>query len=320
MGYILFMIVMLLCVFAFYRISSKMKPPAVPLATTDAHKKEQKIIAGARFGFRAAMWVFLAVAIMVSVFSSYNQVPAGYVGVVYQFGAIKDQITEGLNFIQPWRSMKLANVQTQGHVFDKLVCFSTETQEVFVKATLNLNVSPQAIQRLYRTVGPNWFNVLVAPRVQQNFKDETVKYPSLDIAPNREKIRVTVRARLEKELSPHSIEVSDLLLDNIDFDPNFKKSIENKQIATQKALEEKEKIKGETAKADQAIETAKGAAEAVLINANKQAAANDKLAKSLTPELIQYTMIQKLAPNISVMMIPSNQSMIMSPEMFQHKK
>ena len=39
--------------------------------------------------------------------------------------------------------------------------------------------------------------VLIEPRVAQNFKDETVKYKSVDIAPNREKIRQAVRQRLE---------------------------------------------------------------------------------------------------------------------------
>jgi len=92
------------------------------------------------------------------------------------------------------------------------------------------------VQQLYRTVGLNFFNVLVESRVIQNFKDETVKYKSVEIAPNRESIRKAVRERLEKELSPFSIEVVDLLLDNIDFNPEFKKAIEDKQIATQRAL------------------------------------------------------------------------------------
>ncbi len=312
MGYIIFVILMLVLIVITGFKLRKPKPTIV---------QGQQSSWSDVFRFVAPfVFVFLIMVIgITTILNSYKIVPAGHVGVVYQFGAIKGQITEGLNLIQPWRSIKLANIQTQGHPFKKMSCFSKETQEVFVDATLNLNVSPQAIQQLYRTVGPNWFAVLVLPRVEQNFKDETVKYPSLDIAPNREPIRITVRVRLEKELSPYSIEVSDLLLNNIDFDPKFKQSIEAKQIATQKALEEREKVKGETAKADQNIEAAKGEAEAILINATKQAQANEKLSASLTPQLIQYTMIQKLAPNISVMMIPSGQGIIMSPEMFKQK-
>ena len=86
-------------------------------------------------------------------------------------------------------------------MFDKLSAFSEESQDVFVRASLNVRVSPQTIQELYRTVGPNFFNVLVESRVIQNFKDETVKYKSVEIAPNRENIRKAVRERLKRALS-----------------------------------------------------------------------------------------------------------------------
>lgn len=315
MGFIIITVLMLIvagCCFWFSRI------PATDTSNLprDAQKSQQ-FIASVKFGMSLVGWVMVVLVILITTYNSYKQIPAGSVGVVYQFGAIKDQITEGPNFIWPWRSAKLANVQTQGHPFEKLSCFSKETQEVIVKATVNLNVSSQAIQTLYRTVGPQWFLILVAPRVEQNFKDEIVQYPSLDIAPHREKIRKAVAVRLEKELSPYSIEVTDLLLNNIDFLPAFKASIENKQIATQDALREQEKVKGETAKANQKIEEAKGEAQSIYLKAEKQAQANEKLAASLTPSLIQWAMVQKLAPNVSVMMIPSNQGLIMSPEMFK---
>ena len=88
-----------------------------------------------------------------------------------------------------------------------------------MRASLNYQVSPKAVQNLFRTVGPDYYHVLIEPRVTQNFKDETVKYRSVEIAPNRESIRKSVRTKLEKELSPYSIHIVDLLLDNVDFSP-----------------------------------------------------------------------------------------------------
>src|SRR5207245_3157448 len=181
--------------------------------------------------------LILALMALSTFFACVQQVPAGHIGVVYEFGGIKGQIGEGLQFVAPWRDVVLANIHVQRRVFDKLNAFSEESQDVFVRASLNVRVSPQTIQQLYRSVGPNFFNVLVESRVIQNFKDETVKYKSVEIAPNRENIRKAVRGRLEKELSPFSIEVVDLLLANIDFNPEFKKAIEDKQIATQRALD-----------------------------------------------------------------------------------
>jgi regulator of protease activity HflC (stomatin/prohibitin superfamily) len=262
-----------------------------------------------------ATMVFLFVAVSISY--SLNVIKAGRVGVIYTFGKISGQITEGFNMIAPWNNVVVASVQIQSHKFKDLSAFSKETQDVFVDATLNINVSPQAIQDLYRRVGHGYFDVLVAPRVAQTFKDETVKYNSIDIAPNRETIRRTVSQRLEKELSSYSIEVKDLLLDNISFQQKFQQSIENKQVATQKALEEEQNIKVKKALASQAVETARGAAESIYINAERQAAANKKLSESLSSELIQYTMISKLSDKIEVMILPAGQSFMLSPEMLK---
>ena len=268
---------------------------------------------------RVASFALIGVIIAATLIASMHQVPAGHVGVVYEFGAIRGQIGEGLQFVAPWRNVRLANIQVQRHVFEKLAAFSEESQDVFVRATLNIRVSPQAIQQLYRTVGTNFFNVLVESRVIQNFKDETVKYKSVDIAPHREDIRKKVRQRLERELSPHSIEVVDLLLDNIDFRPEFKKAIEDKQIATQQALEEQQRVEAEKYKAQQAIERAKGEGSAILFKAEKEAEANRKLAASLTPELVHYAMVQKLSDKIQVMMVPAGQSFILDSGMLKGK-
>ena len=266
---------------------------------------------------RPGGFLILAVMVFSTFYASVHQVPAGHIGVVYEFGGIKGQIGEGLQFVAPWRDVLLANIQVQRRVFDKLNAFSEESQDVFVRASLNVRVSPQTIQQLYRTVGPNFFNVLVESRGIQNFKDETVKYKSVEIAPNRENIRKAVRERLEKELSPFSIEVVDLLLDNIDFNPEFKKAIEDKQIATQRALEEQQKIEGEKHKAQQAIERAKGEGSAILFRAEKEAEANRKLAGSLTPELVRYAMVQKLSDKIQVMMLPSGQNFILDSDILR---
>ncbi|MBI4523891.1 MAG: prohibitin family protein [Deltaproteobacteria bacterium] len=263
---------------------------------------------------KPAGFLVLVVMIFSTFFASVYQVPAGHLGVIYEFGAIRGQVGEGLQFVAPWRSVLLANIQVQRRVFDKLAAFSEESQDVFVRASLNVRVSPQAIQQLYRTVGPNYFNVLVESRVIQNFKDETVKYKSVDIAPHREDIRKAVRQRLERELSPYSIEVVDLLLDNVDFKPEFKKAIEDKQIATQRALEEQQKVEGERYKAQQAVEKAKGEGSAILFRAEKEAEANKKLAASITPELVRYAMVQKLSDKIQVMMLPAGQNFILDAD------
>ncbi len=226
---------------------------------------------------------------------TFHSVPAGHVGIVYQFGGIVDQKHDGFQAIWPWQEIRVASVQVQRHSFDKLDSFSQETQDVFITATLNFEVSPQDIQRLYRTVGPNYFETLVVPRVNQFFKDETVKFKAVDIAPNRDVIREEVRRRLKRELASSSIQVDDLLIDNIDFPAAFKAAIVEKQVATQNALREQQNVKRAEFEAQQTVARARG-----------QAMANKLLDSSLTQKIISYALVNKLAPTIQTALVPSN--------------
>lgn len=280
-----------------------------------ASNREKRVIASAFHS--GAAYTTPILLVFISVWNMVYQVPAGHVGIVYTFGGITGQRGDGLQWVAPWQSIKYASVQVVSHKFEKLSSFSSETQDVFVDATINVQVSPQYIQNLYRDVGADYFDILVRPRVLQAFKDETVKYTSVLVAPNRETIRKTVRRRLTDELKEHSITVQDLLVDNILFTEKFQAAIEEKQSQTQLALAERAKVEGEKAKADQAIEAARGTAQSILVNAEKQAEANRKLAASITPEYIQYLFASKLAPNVSVMMIPAGQQFIMGPDMLK---
>ena len=259
--------------------------------------------------------IFIALIIILMLFSI-KFIPAGYIGVEYQFGAIVGEISEGINVIPPWWNVSLANVRVQRYTFDDLVCFSKETQEVYIKSTINYQIEKTKIKDLYRNIGPDYLYILIQPRVIQLFKNSTVKYDTVMIAPNRETIRKEVMTELNKDpvLIKYSINIVDILLENIDMNQKYKDSIEAKQIATQQALEEKERVEAEKRKAEQEIEKARGRAMSVLIEAEKQAEANIKLSKSITPELIQYQMIQKLSDKIQVIILPAGQNFILDPK------
>lgn len=313
MGYIILIILALVVYYVLQRVSTSLQRSTHQLDAQE-HKQAGRII---HTTSRIGVVIFVG---LVTLFSSFHQIQTGHIGIVYEFGAIRSQISEGPQFIAPWRTVLVANIQTQSHKFPKMVAFSEETQEVFIDATLNIRVSPNAIQGLYREVGPNYFDIIVAPRVLQNFKDENVKYKTVDIAPHRENIRHSVRERLEEELKSYSIEVSDLLLDNIDFNQGFKNAIEAKQIATQRALEEEQKVAMVTHQAEQAVEAAKGLGDSLLILATKQATANEKLDASLTDKLIRYTFAQKLGPNVEVMLLPAGQDLILGSDMLKRNQ
>ena len=53
--------------------------------------------------------------------------------------------------------------------------------------------------------------------------------------------------------------------------------------------------------------------------AEKQAEANTKLSASLTPELVQYALIQKLGDQIKGMILPAGQNFILDPRSLEQK-
>ena len=259
---------------------------------------------------KAVLVVGIIVFIAFTIFNIFTIIPAGQIGVVYRFGAIVGQMDEGLRAKLPIDDVVLTSIQVQKVELTKLECFSSETQNVYIDATVLYSVSPQSVQKLFREVGKNYSDILIVPRVYQNLKDTTVAYKSVDIAPSREQIRKKVQSLLESELASHSITIQDFLIKNISFDPAFQQAIEDKQTATQNALKEQETIKIVQAQAQQKIEEAKGEGEATLQKALKQAEANKELAKSLTSNLIQYSLIDKLGDQIKVIVVPSGQNFL----------
>ena len=269
------------------------------------------------------LWVGLHTLI-----SSVHQVPAGHAGVIREFGAIVDQTDDGFQFIPPWRTLEDADTRVQTWVFtndpssipggaklagEGLGSFSEETQDVFISITLNIEVSPSDIQELYRNVGADYFDKLVPTRVRQLFKNETVKFKAVDIAPNREQIRTAVEENLRQELSKFSIDVVALLIDNIDFNQPFKDAIEAKQVATQNAQEEAERITQRENEAKQVIAEAEGTKQATITVAEGQAEANRLLDASLTPNVILFQAIQKLADDLQIAILPAGEGVIIDP-------
>jgi regulator of protease activity HflC (stomatin/prohibitin superfamily) len=267
----------------------------------------------AAFAGVGAVWVF------VTLLMSFHTVGSGEVGVVYRFGKIVGQRDPGVQILPPWESLSKQSIKVQKYRFQKaegqgaeIIAFSSETQDVYFDVTLNYSLDKNQVQTLFKTVGPKWFEVLVPPRVHNFFKEETVAYTADQIAPHREEIRQKVKARLSQDLAQYSITVNDLLIDNLDFSKQYKQAIEDKQAAKQAAQEAEAKVATATAQANQVIEKAKGDAEAVKIAADAQASANAELAASLTDALVQYTYIQKLGPDVRVIITDGRSPVIVN--------
>lgn len=266
--------------------------------------------------------------LLVTVLSSVNTIATGHVGIVYQFGAIIGETSDGLVMLPPWQSVIEANVQEQKAFFKnpnndeekksflgRIDAASIETQNVYMDVTLNWRPDRGHVRDLYANVGPNFFPVLVTSRVQELFKNEVVKFTAIDVTRKRAEIGDNVVKALNGELNKYGITVTSIQLDNLWYSGEFDQAIEKKQVATQEALREQELVSAREAQARQAeavakgealanaaraegeskaaISRATGEAESIRLRAIAQAEANLKVSQSLTPDLVRTQSIAK---------------------------
>ena len=249
---------------------------------------------------------------IIAAFASTNSIQAGHIGLVRTFGNYTGQQGAGLNFKAPWQSVDEVNGRVQKATISMTggkngSAVSKETQPVYAEVTLNYQIELDKARQLYSNVGADYYHAVIEPRVQQAVKAITVKYTTAEIAPNREEIRDQAKATLTKQLEPYGITVNDLLIKNLDFSDAFLAAIEDKQVAGQEALAAEARVATTKAEAESVIAKAKGEAEAARLNG---------IALRNNPESLQKLAIDKLNPNVQVIMVPSGSNMILPQSVF----
>ncbi len=260
--------------------------------------------------------VVVVLMVLLTAGRSIKVIKAGEVAVVRTFGDITGQRGEGLGMIAPWQTIHRESIRVQSARFEGVTAFSAETQDVFATIEINYRVEDRAVQDLLRNVGENWFDVLIDGRLQNFFKEETVKFETDAVAPNREAIRRATQQQLSASLEPFSIEITELLIVNVTFSPEYIQSIEDKQIATQNALKAVEEVAITRAEADMERERARGVSDATVIEAEGVEQANRLINSSLTPEVLQYLAIKEFNDDVTIALVPSGEGLLLDPSSF----
>lgn len=263
-------------------------------------------------GAAAAVVAFVVLAGGLTLYSTYTQIPSHHEGVVSNIsGVVKSAIGPGTHTVAPTDSVDVVNTGVQSYTFNDLPAVSKESQNVWITVQVNYHLDSAKIIELYRTVGANWFDTFVPGAVQQAVKEETTKYQTIELAPNRVAMGAAIELSLKKTLSPHSIYVDAVFLINVRYSDSFEQAIEQKQVASQEAqratLKAQEKVNQAQGDKQSAILAAQGKAASTLLQAEAESKANRLLASSLNnPNLIKYELVQKLAPNVKLIVPAGN--------------
>jgi regulator of protease activity HflC (stomatin/prohibitin superfamily) len=253
-------------------------------------------------GVVAVLWLLISIAMSV------HTVGQREVAIVYNFsGTIAGKKDAGVVNTWPWQHVKKENIGIQHEEFDLgqgNSAVSKDQQPIYAKLFLNYRIEPEHVVDLYKSVGSAWKTILLDARILQDFKEITATFTTPEITANREQLRVLTKQRLQGELDAYDIKVVDVFVKNISFSQTYTDAIERKQKQVQDALTAQAKVAQVTAEANQKIAEAKGEATANIERAKGDAQANRLRQKSLTPLLVQQLAIEKLNPNVQVIICP----------------
>ena len=248
--------------------------------------------------------LIILLIIFIFLWSSFALVPAGHRGVVLWWGSVEKRVMgEGLNFKVPMAERVIkVDVRVQPHPFKEIDAASKEYQMVKLTGMMNFHINPSFVNDLYQKVGLDFANKVIDPAFNDFVKEVVPIYQITEILPKREEVRKRAMTKLGENLARYHIIVDDIYFANIRFSPEYEKAVEAKQVAQQQVETQRQVLFQREIEAQQKVATAKGEAESISVVAQGQAKANEALARSISPILVQYKTIEKwngILPQVS---------------------
>ena len=262
--------------------------------------------------------VLIAASLILGAFTT---ITAGHRGVVIRFSAVTGTILEeGLQMKLPFiDSVVKMSVQTQKYETGAASA-SRDLQDVNTTIALNWRLDPSMAAEVYRTLGLEFINRIAAPAVQETIKQVTAKYIAEDLILKRETVKNEIQENLSNRLLERGIITETVSITEFQFSATFVAAIEAKVAAEQAVWEARNKLERVKVEAEQReaeakgeaaarIAKAEGEAEYIRIVTDAQVAANNAIAESLTPQVLQYILLDRLGEDIKVIVIPSGQGL-----------
>ena len=270
---------------------------------------------------RISSIVGIVIIIVSVIIGSLTTIPAGHRGVVLRFNAVTGTILdEGLQVKLPFiESVVKMSVQTQKYETDSSAV-TNDLQDVSTTIALNWRLDPSVADEVYRTLGLEYIERIAAPAIQETVKQITAKYNAEDLILRRDEVKNAITNSLSSRLLERGIVTEAVSITNFQFSQTFTAAIEAKVAAEQAVLEARNKLERVKVEAQQAEEAARGEANARIAKAqgeaeyiqivtDAQVAANEAIVESLTPEILQYILLDRLGDDIKLMVIPSGQGL-----------
>jgi len=261
--------------------------------------------------------------------------PKGYRGQV---------LTPGLRWIIPGEQVRVYSISQETYTMstvgtegaqtgdDSVPARTKDGQEVLIDASVLFTVDPDKVIALHIALQNNYVERVVRPQSRSIIRDVLSQYGIEEVVSSkRSEMEELITSALNEKFADNNLILADFLVRNIRFSDEYAAAVEQKQIAEQLAQQAKFVVEQKKQEAEQARQTAQGQADAAIIaaegraratvlqaeaegearviQAKAEAEALGLIAQQLkdNPSLLTFRYIEKLAPNVQVMYLPSGQ-------------
>jgi regulator of protease activity HflC (stomatin/prohibitin superfamily) len=261
----------------------------------------------------------------------------------------RSQLEPGLSLIWPFlenverypiskQTYTMSRTSGEGQISgdDSVTARTLDGQEIFIDASVIFSLQPSSVISVHIDWQTRYIDDLVRPFSRGVIRDAVSQFGVEEIvSTKRAELRDLIQVNMAAGLLANGIILEDFVLRNITFTPEYAASVEQKQIAEQQAQQAFFVVEQRKQEAEQARQQAQGQADAVaiqaegqgrailieagaeaearLIQAEAEATALRMLGEAIedNPDILTLEYIQKLAPNIQIMLLPSDQPLLL---------
>ena len=219
----------------------------------------------------------LSIVLLFTVSPSFHTIDTGEVAVVKHLGKAREVKTDGLSYAF-WLTNKYVKYDTKVRgIFIEDIAYSSDAQQMSYKTSFQYQIQADKVLDITREFGSlKILDARIQSIVQEQSKSVMSKYKAMDIIENRSALSPEVKTAVQDILSKqYYVNVTNVLITNIDFSDAFEAAVEEKMIAEQQQLK------------------AEYEAKAKVVAAQATAEANALLERSLTDKILQEMYINK---------------------------
>jgi prohibitin 1 len=180
--------------------------------------------------------VVAAIAVVVALSQCVTVVPAGNVGVVDLFGSVSPvSLKAGINLRNPLANIVKMSVKTE-EIKEVMDVPSKEGLTVQLEISALYHLSPERAPEVYKTIGPNYVEVILQPQFRSVSRGVTATYDAKALyTSERELLARTILSDLQKLVEPRGITVESTPLRKVGLPSGLTQAIEDKLRAEQES-------------------------------------------------------------------------------------